>query len=81
MQQWLIAEILPQEYQDERIREQAYAWSRGKNLEAPTPDRLTRLIRSAAHTFEQQLYDTTLACLPEALQAALDVSCRFLTRS
>ena len=52
MQQWLLTEVLPQEHQDQRLREQAYAWFRRMHLEAPTPDRLTRLIRSAAHTFE-----------------------------
>ncbi len=72
MQQWLITEVLPQEHQDERLREQAYAWFRRMHLEAPTPDRLTRLIRSAAHTFEHQFYETTLARLPEASQAALE---------
>lgn len=72
MQQWLLTEVLPQEHQDERLREEAYAWFRGMHLETPTPDRLTRLIRSAAHTFEQQLYDTTLAALPMETQAALE---------
>lgn len=72
MQQWLITEILPQEHQEERLREQAYAWFRRMQLEAPTPERLTRLIRSAAHTFEQQFYEATLARLPEASQAALE---------
>jgi TnpA family transposase len=72
MQQWLIAEVLLQEHQEERLREQAYKWFKREHLEAPTPDRLTRLIRSALRTFEQQLYDATLACLPEATQAALE---------
>jgi len=72
MKQWLMAEVLPQEHQDERLREEAYAWFRREHLEAPTPDRLTRLIRSAAHNFEQQLYEATLARLPEATQAALE---------
>jgi TnpA family transposase len=72
MKTWLVTEVLPQEHKDEQLREQAYAWFRRMHLEAPTPDRLTRLIRSAAHTFEQQLYDTTLARLPEASQAALE---------
>ena len=72
MKHWLIAEILPQEHQEERLREEAYAWFRHLHLEAPTPDRLTRLIRSAAHTFEQQLYDATLARLPEATRTALE---------
>jgi TnpA family transposase len=72
MQQWLIAEVLPQEHQDERLREEASAWFRGMHLESPTPDRLTRLIRSASHTFEQQVYDTTLGALPMETQAALE---------
>jgi TnpA family transposase len=72
MKHWLMAEVLPQEHQDERLREEAYAWFRRMHLEAPTPDRLTRLIRSAAHSFEQQLYDTTLARLPELTRAALE---------
>src|SRR5713226_4079874 len=72
MQQWLLTEVLPQEYQHERLREQTCAWFRRMHLEAPTPDRLTRLIRSAAHTFEQQFYEATLARLPEASQAALE---------
>jgi TnpA family transposase len=72
MKQWLITEVLPQEHQEERLREEAYAWFRREHLEAPTPDRLTRLIRSAVHTFEHQLYETTLARLPESTQAALD---------
>lgn len=72
MKQWLIVDVLPQEYQDERLREEAYGWFRRMHLEAPTPDRLTRLIRSAVHTFEQQLYETTLARLPEAAQTALE---------
>lgn len=72
MQQWLLTEILPQEHQEECLREQAYQWFKRQHLEAPTPDRLTRLIRSALHTFEQQFYDATLARLPEETQAALE---------
>ena len=72
MQQWLIVEVLPQEHQDDRLREETYAWFRRMHLEAPTPDRLTRLIRSASHRFEQQLYETTLARLPMETQVALE---------
>lgn len=72
MQQWLIAELLPQEHQEDRLREQAYQWFKRQHLEAPTPDRLTRLIRSATHTFEQQFYDATFARLPEETQVALE---------
>jgi len=72
MQQWLVTSVLPQEHQDERLREQVYAWFRRMHLEAPTPDRLTRLIRSASHTFEHQFYEATLARLPEEAHAALE---------
>lgn len=72
MQHWLIGEVLPQEHQEERLREQAYQWFRRQHLEAPTAERLTRYLRSAAHTFEQQFYDATLARLPQAAQAALE---------
>jgi len=43
MKQWLMAEVLTLEHQDERLREEAYGWFRRMHLEAPTPDRLTLL--------------------------------------
>src|SRR5512135_1788819 len=51
MKQWLVIEVLRQEHQEERLQEEASGWFRRMHLEAPTPDRLTRLIRSAVHTF------------------------------
>jgi hypothetical protein len=72
LQHWMIGEALPQEHQEERLREQAYQWFRRQHLEAPAPKRLTRYLRSAAHTFEQQFYEATLARLPQATQAALE---------
>lgn len=47
-------------------------WFKREHLEAPTSDRLTRIIRSALHTYERQLYDATLDRLPEASQVALE---------
>jgi hypothetical protein len=61
MQEWLVTHVLLREHQEERMR-----------LKAPTPGRLTRQIRSAAHTFEQRLYETTLARLTPPSLAALD---------
>ncbi|GCE17662.1 putative transposase [Dictyobacter kobayashii] len=72
LKQWLIAEVLPLEHQEDVLREEAYVWFRRHHLEAPSSDRLRRLIRSALHAFEQQFYDATLAQLPEATQAALE---------
>ncbi len=72
MEHWLLEHVLPREHQEEHLREQAYQWYRRMRLEAPTPDRLTRSIRSAAHTFEQQLCETTYAHLPEEARTALE---------
>ena len=72
MQGWLLEHGLPREHQEEHLREQACQWHRREHLEAPTPDRMFRLIRSAAHTFEQQLCETTYARLPEEALVALE---------
>jgi TnpA family transposase len=69
---WLVERVLPREHHEERLRDMAYQRYRALQLEAPTPNRITRLIRSARHTFEQQLYETTIVRLPKATQAALD---------
>src|SRR6266566_2811874 len=36
MQEWLLKEVLPQEHQEERLREQVYQWFKRQHLEAPT---------------------------------------------
>jgi TnpA family transposase len=69
---WLVKQVLPREHHEERLRDMAYQRYRALQLEAPTPNRITRLIRSARHTFEQQLYETTIVRLPQEAQAALD---------
>jgi hypothetical protein len=69
---WLVEQVLLREHHEERLRDMAYQRYRTLQLEAPTPNRVTRLIRSARHTFEQRLYETTLARLPQEAQAALD---------
>ncbi len=69
---WLVEHTLPQEHQDERLREALYQRYRDLHLEPPTPERVTRLIRSARHTFEQQFYATTAAKLPAATKSALE---------
>ena len=69
---WLVERVLPREHHEERLRDMAYQRFRALQLEAPTPARITRITHSARHTFEQQLYDSTLARLPVEVQAALD---------
>src|SRR2546421_9411031 len=62
---WLVEQVLSREHHEERLRDTAYQRYRALQLEAPTPHRITRVIRSARHTFEQQLYETTMARLPQ----------------
>ncbi len=69
---WLVEQVLPREHHEERLRDMAYQRFRALHLEAPTPACITRLIRSARHTFEQRLYETTLVRLPKETQTALD---------
>jgi hypothetical protein len=44
--------VLPQEHQEERLRELVYQCYRDLKIEAPAPKRILRQIRSARHTFE-----------------------------
>jgi len=69
---WHVEHTLPQEHQDERLREAFYQRYRDLHLEPPTPDRVSRLLHSARHTFEQQFYAATAAMLPPATKAALE---------
>ncbi len=52
---WLVEQVLPQEHQDERLREIVYQRYRDLKIEAPAPNRILRQIRSASHIFEQAL--------------------------
>jgi TnpA family transposase len=69
---WLVEHVLPQEHQDERLREIVYQHYRDLKIEAPAPNRILRQIRSARHTFEQRLYETIAAKLPAETRAALE---------
>lgn len=72
MKNWLIQDVLPHEYQEEVLREEAYEWFRRRKIEPPTSGRLLRANRSAANTFEQILYTRTFARLSQETQTALD---------
>ncbi len=69
---WLVEHALPQEHQEERLRELVYQRYRDLKIEAPAPNRILRQIRSARHTFEQQFYETIAAKLPTATKEALE---------
>ena len=67
---WLVERALPQELQEERLREIVSQRYRDLKIEAPAPNRILRQIRSARYTFEQQFYETITAKLPAATRAA-----------
>jgi hypothetical protein len=68
---WLVEYVLPQEHQEERLRE-LYQCYRDLKIEAPAPNRILRQIRSARHTFEQQFYEAIATKLPAATKEALE---------
>ena len=69
---WLSAHVVATEQQDEPIRAAAYARLHALKIVPPTPDRLTRIVRSALHTYETTLQRESVARLTPAHLAALD---------
>jgi TnpA family transposase len=59
----LVAEILAHEQDPAHLREILYARLRTLQVEPPTPDRLTRLLRSALRLYDEQLCASILAKL------------------
>jgi hypothetical protein len=72
MSGWLAEHVLPHEHQEDAVRAACYQHFRTLQIEPPTPDRVTRIIRSAYRTFETTLYETTFQRLDEQARAALD---------
>jgi TnpA family transposase len=60
---WLVEHVLPREQNPDHLASQIADRCRTLRIEPPAPDRLDRLMRSALHTFEKTLCDTTLSRL------------------
>ena len=69
---WLVAHVLDHQQGLDALKALAAERFRARKLEPPTPDRLTRLVRSALHTHETGLYAATLARLTPETVAHLD---------
>jgi hypothetical protein len=54
------------------VRQSCYQHFRLLHLEPPKPGRVTRILRSAYHSFETTLYETTAGRLDEKARATLD---------
>ncbi|WP_262562549.1 DUF4158 domain-containing protein [Acaryochloris sp. CCMEE 5410] len=53
---WLVDSALSQEQDYHHLKLKVYAQLRSLRIEPPTPARIKRLIRSAQHLFERQLF-------------------------
>ncbi len=69
---WLVAHVLDRQQGLDALKAFAAERFRARKLEPPTPDRLTRLVRSALHRHETQLFAATLARLTPETIARLD---------
>jgi hypothetical protein len=70
---WLRDHVVAGEQQVEAVTAAAYARLRALSIEPPTPDRLERIVRSAIHAYEDQLYATVRARLSPDTLEAIDV--------
>lgn len=69
---WLSEHVLPQAHVDEHVKAAAYQRLRDLAIEPPTPERLDRIIASAARTFEEHFCAATLKQLPAATLTQMD---------
>lgn len=69
---WLAEQVTHLDSASEGLRQLAFARLRELHLEPPTPERLTRLLRSAVATFEERFYATVSARLSPVTREALD---------
>jgi Domain of unknown function (DUF4158) len=70
--QWLIETLLHRESDEFRLKRELYQQFRDLRLEPPTPFQINRLLRSAQHQFETQLWASIAESLSTACQQALD---------
>ncbi|MEM6281995.1 MAG: DUF4158 domain-containing protein, partial [Chloroflexota bacterium] len=66
IQDWLLGEVLPNEYRHKHLRQAVYGRLRDQQLEPPTDARVERLVASAIHQYQQQFFQQTYARLPSA---------------
>src|ERR1700730_7681052 len=60
---WLCQQVLPRERNTERLKRAVYDRCRELHLEPPTPERIDRVVRSAARTYEESFCAEILARL------------------
>lgn len=68
LKEWLTLEVLPQEYEWERLKLRSYERLRHLKIEPPATARLERHLSSALHTYERQLF--------QRIEGQLSTECR-----
>jgi len=67
---WLCQEALRHEHRPDRVQEAVHARYRAAHLEPPAPKRVDRLVRSALHTYEDQVQRQVLDLLGPGVYGA-----------
>jgi hypothetical protein len=69
---WLCQEVLGEQQQEDALLAAAYQHCQQQHIEPPTPDRLSRLLHTALHRFDEQFCATVSQQLTPEMQACLD---------
>lgn len=72
LRQWLIDEVLPEQSNENRMRQAFYNHLRQLKIEPPTAGRISRLLNSAQRQFESQLRTTVVESLSPSCRQELD---------
>ncbi|MFK0043820.1 DUF4158 domain-containing protein [Streptomyces sp. NPDC090741] len=66
---WLAANVARAERNSDRVGEELLKHCREESIEPPTPDRITRMVRSALHTAKETWFTTIAARLAPEVRA------------
>lgn len=71
IQEWLLDEMLPDEYRPKHLQQAVYRRLRDQQLEPPTEAQVERLVTSAIHQHQQQFFQQTYNKLPPLVRERL----------
>ncbi len=69
--EWIIKEILPDEFRPPHLREMVYHYLYQHQLEPPSEDQIARLINSALYQYQRTFFEQTYAKLPQVSRLRL----------
>jgi hypothetical protein len=71
LRNWLLNDIMPDEYRPIYLEERVYARLRELHIEPPTKGRVKRLVTSAMHRYERVLFAQTVERLPPEIRCQM----------